>query len=70
MPRRRRTTRCRCPAGASFGEILDLWRPIAHALDDVADTIGGAHLYPIRPVGLVVDKLADVHARVRAAQIG
>ena len=58
------------PAGASFGEILDLWRPIAHALDDVADTIGGAHLYPIRPVGLVVDKLADVHARVRAAQIG
>jgi hypothetical protein len=54
------------PVGASLPRILDLWRPIAHAVDDVADTVGSPHLYPFAPTGPVVDKLADVHSRVAA----
>jgi hypothetical protein len=52
------------PPGATVDQILDLWRPIALAIDDVADTVGSAHLYPFEPAGAVVDKLAYVHACV------
>ena len=39
-----------------------MWRPIARAVDDLADTVGSAHLYPFDPADAVVDKLAYVHA--------
>jgi hypothetical protein len=54
------------PARASLPAILDLWRPISRAVDDIADTLGSPHQYPFGPDGPVVDKLAYVHARVTA----
>ncbi len=54
------------PTGATFRELLDRWRPIARAVDDLADTVGAGHLYPVHPEGAVVDKLTYVHALVTA----
>lgn len=49
---------------ASFRQILHRWRPIARAIDDLADSVGSPHLYPFDPAGAVVDKLEFVHACV------
>jgi hypothetical protein len=54
------------PGNATLAELLDLWRPIALAIDDVADAVGAAHIYPFDPAPSVVDKLAYVHSRVTA----
>ena len=56
------------PSGASLPELLGLWGRIAAAVDDLADTVGSPHLYPVRPAGAVVDKLAHVHACVTAGR--
>lgn len=50
----------------AFAEVLAAWQPINDALTAVAESLGAAPLYPFTPVGLVVDKLAFVHARVAA----
>ena len=49
-------------------QILRLWHPIARAIDALADTVGSAHLYPIDPSGVAVDKLAYVHTLVTACR--
>jgi hypothetical protein len=54
------------PADATIAQILELWRPIARALDDLADAVGSPHVYPVAPAAAVVDKLAFVHAVVVA----
>ena len=46
----------------TFMPILRRWQPLARALDHLADAVGSARLYPIDPVGAVVDKLEFVHA--------
>jgi hypothetical protein len=48
----------------TFRRLLHLWRPVALAIDAIADGLGSAHLYPFDPAGAVVDKLEFVHARV------
>lgn len=53
-----------CPAGASLRDLVALWAPVASAFDGLADTIGADHLYPVVPMGFVLDKLAYVHARI------
>ncbi len=50
----------------AFDEILDRWRPINTAIDDIAASLGAAPLYPFAPAGAAVDKLAFVHERVSA----
>lgn len=52
------------PTGATAREIAALWTPVGAAVDELADTIGAAHLYPVAPRGLVLDKFAYVHARI------
>ena len=56
------------PAGASLVDILGLWRGIADAVDDLAETVGSPSPYPVRPAGAVITKLAHVHACVTAAR--
>jgi hypothetical protein len=55
------------PSCASLPDILELWGGVADAVDDLADTVGSPHVYPVRPSGAVIDKLAHVHACVTAA---
>ena len=50
----------------AFGDILDRWRPINTAIDDIAASLGASPLYPFEPTGAVIDKLAFVHAAVAA----
>jgi hypothetical protein len=56
------------PVGGSLVDILGLWARIGDAVDDLADTIGSPHLYPIRPSDAVIDKLAHVHACITAGR--
>ena len=37
------------PTGAAIVDVLDAWRTVGDAVDDLADTIGSAHPYPVRP---------------------
>jgi hypothetical protein len=50
-----------------FREMLDDWLPLTYALNAVNRSMGRDDLYPFTLPGAVVDKLAFVHARVRAA---
>ena len=56
------------PTGAPIVDVLDAWRTVGDAVDDIADTIGSVHPYPVRPRGAVVDKLAHVHGCVTAGR--
>jgi hypothetical protein len=56
------------PDGASVADLLRLWGRIADAVDDLADTVGSPHLYPVQPAGAVVAKLAHVHACITAGR--
>ena len=49
-----------------FPEMLARWQQVADALNAVADSLGSPAVYPLTPTGLVADKLAFVHERVRA----
>ena len=48
----------------TFAELLGQWRPLARAIDAIAEDVGSPPLYPFHPVGAVVDKLEFVHTRV------
>ena len=50
----------------SFTVIRHRWRHVGRALDDLADAVGSAWIFPIHPTGAVIDKLELVHARVTA----
>ncbi len=50
-----------------FDEILHEWLPLTYALNAVNRSMGRADLYPFTLAQPVVDKLAFVHSRVRAA---
>lgn len=52
--------------GIEFAAILDRWRPVNEAMDDIAASLGSNPLYPFEPAGAVIGKLAFVHARVVA----
>ena len=49
----------------TFEPVLQSWRPLAHALDHLASSVGSTPIYPIHPSGAVVDKLEFVHALIR-----
>ena len=51
-------------ADTTFRRLLHLWRPVAIAVDAIADAVGSPHLYPFELDGRVVDKLEFIHARV------
>jgi hypothetical protein len=50
----------------TFTPTLNRWRPVARAIDAIADVAGASRLYPFAPAGAVVDKLEFVHARITA----
>jgi len=49
----------------TFAPILRRWRPLARALDAIADAVGSTPVYPIDHGGAVVVKLEFVHATIR-----
>jgi hypothetical protein len=49
-----------------FDDILDVWRPINVAVNAIAESFGGAAVYPFEASDDVVDKLAFVHDQVIA----
>lgn len=49
-----------------FAEVLAVWRPTRIAVNDVAESLGVAPVYPFDPTGVVVDKLTFVHRQVVA----
>jgi hypothetical protein len=52
---------------STFLELLGQWRPLARAIDAIAEDVGSPPIYPFRPCGgAVADKLEFVHARVVA----
>ena len=51
-------------ADTDFADILDTWRVVNAAITAVAAAVGMPPVYPFDPTGVVVDKLAFVHARV------
>lgn len=52
------------PDTLEFEVVLDAWHPINRALDAIAEALGAPATYPFEPAGLVVEKLAFVHARI------
>ncbi len=50
---------------SAFGPILHRWQRLARALDDLADAVGSAPIYPINSAGAVLDKLEFIHACIR-----
>jgi hypothetical protein len=49
---------------ATFVDLLGRWRPVARAIDAIADDLGSPPIYPWYPAGTVVDKLEFVHTCV------
>jgi hypothetical protein len=53
-------------ARGDFDDILDVWRPINVAVNAIAESFGGAAVYPFEASDDVVDKLAFLHDQVIA----
>ena len=51
-------------AALELDDVLDAWRPINVAVNEIAETLGAPAVYPFEPTGVVVDKLAFVHRQV------
>ena len=52
------------PGDGTFRELLHRWRPLAAAIDAVAEAVGSPSPYPVHPAGAAVDKLEFVHTCV------
>src|SRR5215207_378700 len=49
-----------------FAGAVATWRQISAAVNDISESLGNAAVYPLDPVGVVVDKLNFVHRQVTA----
>jgi len=47
-----------------FDRMLESWFAVSGAVNDIAESLGAAPIYPFRPAGRVVDKLSFVHRQV------
>jgi hypothetical protein len=50
--------------------MLDVWLPLAAAVDSIAEAVGSPAPFPFRPAGVVVDKLSFVHDCIRLRRRG